>query len=73
MTFTQILKELHKLQIKYLNNVDIQITIATRKDMQTTNVIIDYCNYSQGFEQKSKLFVHNFSWKLGEENNNDTL
>jgi len=73
MTFIETLKELHKLQIKYLNNVDIKIEVTTRKDMQTSIIIIDYCNYSGGYEKKSKLFVHKFSWKLGEENNNDEL
>lgn len=57
------IKKLHELQFKYLGIVDMQI--ETRKDQKTT--LVTYCNYTEGYSAKSKLYLHKLKWYV----NND--
>ena len=52
------LHELHKLQLIYCGFVDMHI--ETRKDMKLTAV--SFCNYTEEFGLKSKLYMHKLSW-----------
>jgi hypothetical protein len=59
----ETLKKLQELQLKYLGEVDMNVRyeIETRKDQKCT-MVISYCNYTENFEKKSKLFIHKFYW-----------
>ncbi len=59
----ETLKKLQELQLKYLGEVDmcVRYEIETRKDQKCT-MVISYCNYTENFENKSKLFIHKFYW-----------
>ena len=60
------LHALHALQLTYCGFVDMQI--ETRKDMRVTAV--SFCNYTEEFTNKSKLFVYKLSW---DKDNTDEL
>ena len=67
----ETLKKLQELQLKYLGEVDMNVRyeIETRKDQKCT-MVVSYCNYTENFEKKSKLFIHKLYW---DKNNDDEL
>jgi len=64
MTKEETLKKLQEYQLKFLGEIDMQVKcdIETRKDQKCT-MVVTYCNYTPGFEKKSKLFIHKFYWE----------